>query len=101
MECITRFIEKVRIDLTVRFTKHIELTHFQIMDNMFKGVEGFFHDSVRDSAHNEFEWKKEWRQYYENEDKMVKKAVEQAEEQAVDNELAAANDLLPLEEGQD
>ena len=65
MECIQNFIEKIKIDLTVRFTKHISLDHFAIMDGIFRGVERTFEEAVKEGAHAEFEWRKSWRQYEE------------------------------------
>ena len=51
MECIQNFIDKVKIDLTVRFTKHIQLDHFSIMDGIFKGVNSFFDESLKEADH--------------------------------------------------
>lgn len=71
MECMLKFIEKVKIDLTVRFTKHLTLSHYGIMDNIFKNVEGFFDESVKSAAHYEFETNKEYREYYAQQDKLA------------------------------
>ena len=51
MECIQNFIDKVKIDLTVRFTKHIQLNHFSIMDGIFRGVNSFFDESLKEADH--------------------------------------------------
>jgi len=61
MECIQRFLDKVKIDLTVRFTKHIQLNHFNLMDGIFRGANSFLAESLKEAAHNEFESEKEWR----------------------------------------
>lgn len=65
MMCIERFLEKMKIDLTVKYTKHIQLDHFAIMDSIFRGVDSFFSDQIKDGEHAEFEWHKEWRHYEE------------------------------------
>ena len=65
MMCIERFMEKLKIDLTVRYTKHIQLDHFAIMDSIFRNVDSFFADQIKEGEHAEFEWHKEWRQYEE------------------------------------
>jgi len=42
--CIERFLDKIKIDLTVRFTKYIELDHSAIMSSIFGKVDSFFHE---------------------------------------------------------
>ena len=44
MMCIERFFDKIKIDLTVRFVKFIELDHAGIMDGIFNRVDSFFTD---------------------------------------------------------
>ena len=78
MECIQRFMDKLKIDLTVRFTKHIQLNHFSMMDSVFRKVNNFLEEDLRDAAHNEFESEKEWRLYYANQEKIAKQQEAQA-----------------------
>ena len=64
MMCIERFLDKIKIDLTVRFVKYIELEHAGIMDGIFKRVDSFFTDQLKDAAQAEFEWRRDWNYYY-------------------------------------
>lgn len=63
------------------------------MDTIFKTVDGFFDESVKDGAHAQFEHQKEWRYYEENQRRETIKQAQQDEETRLDAELAACEAL--------
>ena len=98
MMCIERFIEKIKIDLTVRFTKHIQLDHFAIMDKIFRSVDSFYIEGLKSGEHAEFEWQKEWRHYEQQQAREAERIAKEEEERRIEEQLAACEALAPVEE---
>ena len=89
MMCIERFFDKIKIDLTVRFVKFIELDHAGIMDGIFNQVDNFFTDQLSDAAQSEFEWRRDWNYYYQEQERLAKIAAQEELEQQMSAQAAA------------
>ena len=50
------------------------------MSKIFEGVNGFVDESLKEAAHNEFEWNKQLRQQKEYEERIAKKLEAEAEQ---------------------